>query len=624
MMYVIEGNERRELTPNTKLKFMTVIGGVCEECGKEFRRQYRNKPERLKQLCTNCSRKYRLMEKYGVENSAQLPSTIEKRIETNIEKYGFSHPMKSGRIKEKVKQTNIKKYGNASSLHGKEVEEKTKKTLLERYGTDCMLKLPKVRNKRNVKKAVSSSIKTNLKKYGVKSTLQLDSVKEKIKQTNLKHYGVENPMMNAAVKDRVRATSLNTYGVDWPSKTCSPVRDKIKATNIDRYGHPSPFGSSDIRKRIRDTVRAKYGVDNVFASKAIKIKIEQSNLLKYGRPHTAQVPSIRNKMSRARKIRLYNQLISGNRLKNLVTPMFNIDEYDGINGAYKWRCVKCGIEFEDNLEDGKIPRCPSCFPPLTNTSRYEDEIENWLKRYAKVERNIRIDNSEIDIYLPDCNLGIEFDGLYWHSELGGKKNRNYHLDKTNLMRARGINLIHIFEDEWIEKQDIVKSIILNKIGIIENKIFARTCDTQEVDIEMARNFLEENHLQGYVPSLIKLGLFYKNNIVAIITLGKSRYNKSAEFELLRFATKVNYRIPGAFSKLISHLDYDGSIISYADLRYFNGRSYQSAGFKYINTSTPNYYYTDYKNRYSRIGFQKHKLSARLKIFDHKLSEWQNM
>lgn len=562
------------------------------------------------------------MKKYGVENPAQLPSTIKKRIKTNIERYGVSHPMKSGRIKEKVRQTNIEKYGNPSSLHGKEIEEKTKKTLLERYGTDCMLKMPEIRNKRNVKKAVSNSIKTNLKKYGVRSTLQLPSVKEKIRQTNFKKYGAENPMKNADIKDKVRTTSLNIYGVDWPSKTGSPIREKIKSTNIDKYGCPSPFGSPNVRERIQHTVRDKYGVDNVFASKAIKIKIEQSNLLKYGRAHTAQVSSIRNKMSRTRKIKLYNRLTSGDRLKNLVTPMFNIYEYNGINDVYKWRCVKCGIEFEDNLEDGKIPRCPNCFPKLNNTSKYEDDIENWLKSYnLDIKRNIKIEKREIDIFLPDFQLGIEFDGLYWHGEIVGQNGKNYHLHKTELAKKHNINLIHIFEDEWIDKQDIVKSIILNKLGIGNKIFYARKLQVKTVGTSHAREFMEDNHLQGYKGGTIKLGLFDKE-LLSLIIIGKPRYKSGFDYEIIRFANKKGVSVVGGFSRLISKIP--GSIITYADARYFTGKVYKQANFEFSHLSKPNYYYVNNGKRYSRIQFQKHKLKEKLKSFDPNLTEWQNM
>ena len=121
-----------------------------------------------------------------------------------------------------------------------------------------------------------------------------------------------------------------------------------------------------------------------------------------------------------------------------------------------------------------------------------------------------LNGKELDIYLPELNLAFEFNGLYWHSEL--HKDRRYHLEKTKLCADKGINLIHIWEDDWDNKVEICKSIILNKIGKSE-RIYARKCDIRIVDNKLVREFLDINHIQGFVGSKIKIGLYYNYELV---------------------------------------------------------------------------------------------------------------
>ncbi|MDA3779279.1 MAG: hypothetical protein PF487_03455, partial [Bacteroidales bacterium] len=154
--------------------------------------------------------------------------------------------------------------------------------------------------------------------------------------------------------------------------------------------------------------------------------------------------------------------------------------------------------------------CTKCNPIAENSSIKENEVRNFIENELNFKtKKIRIENKEIDIYLPDYKLGIEFDGLYWHSDLF--KEKNYHLNKTIECEKQDIHLLHVFEDEWIYKKEIVKSIIKSKLGIIENKIFARKCIIKEIsDNNSIRNFLNINHLQSFVGSSVKIGLFYND------------------------------------------------------------------------------------------------------------------
>ena len=136
-------------------------------------------------------------------------------------------------------------------------------------------------------------------------------------------------------------------------------------------------------------------------------------------------------------------------------------------------------------------------------------------------------------------------------------------------------------------------------------------------------------MQGVDNSSVRLGLFYENELISAMTFGKSRYDKKVQYEMYRFCNKLNTNIVGGASKLFSFFvnTYDPqSIISYSDRRYFDGILYVKLGFKFIQNTTPNYFYifNNYTTLKSRISFQKHKLKKILPIFDPLLTEWENM
>lgn len=375
----------------------------------------------------------------------------------------------------------------------------------------------------------------------------------------------------------------------------------------------------------------KYGTTHIWNRQESKEKRKCTNVKKYGVEFPLENFEVQNKIRSKKLENFYNLLIHSDRLKNLVKPLFSLKEYINKNmykkySKYKFQCVKCDNVFEDHLDNGKIPRCLNCYPICV--SKYENEIYDWLcnlniLNIQKRNRGI-IKPLELDIYLPDFKLAIEFNGLWSHSEIGGGKDKNYHLNKTNLCKGKGIELLHIFEDEWIEKQDIVKSIIKNKLDLTTNKIYARDCIIKEVDKEEALLFLMSNHLQDAIICKHFIGLYYKDNIVQLVGIGKPRFNKNYDWELIRMCNKIDTIVIGGFNKLMNYaVDKLGisSIVSYVDKRYFNGKGYKD--WTLLNESKPNYFYTkDYQIREGRIKYQKHKIVE--KEEDKNLTEWTLM
>jgi len=302
-------------------------------------------------------------------------------------------------------------------------------------------------------------------------------------------------------------------------------------------------------------------------------------------------------------------------------PITLLSPYIKNSEKIKVKCNICNHEWSvlsSNLNKGN--GCPNCFNRI---SSYENETYDIFKN-ENIQRNKRFNNYEIDIFFPDYNLGIEFHGLYYHSDKF--KNKNYHKDKYLKFKELNIDLIQIFENEWINKKDIVLSIIKNRLGLNKEKIFARKCEIKNIDTETAKQFCNDNHIQGYASSSVKIGLFYKDELVSLITLRKNRFNKNSIQEIIRFCNKKDLTIIGGFNKLLSYIKnslHINELSSFVDVRYFNGNSYKNYKFEYH--TVPNYFYfKTNKLLQNRMMFQKHKLKNKLPIFNETLSEYENM
>ncbi len=258
--------------------------------------------------------------------------------------------------------------------------------------------------------------------------------------------------------------------------------------------------------------------------------------------------------------------------------------------------------------------CPVCIN--AGRSNQQTDLIDYIQLYNQntiVKTFDIITPYELDIYLPDLKVAFEFNGLYWHST--NNKSKNYHLMKTELCEKKGIHLVHIYEDDWINKQEIVKSRILNLLGKTPNRIYARECEIHQVDFNISKDFLLNNHLQGNCTSKYRYGLFYKNELVSLMTFGNLRKNlgqKSEEgtFELLRFCNKLNTSVVGGANKLFKYFVNQikpKKIISYADRSWTmnNGKSlYDKLGFKLINITKQNYNYINNNIRVNRFKFRK--------------------
>ena len=270
--------------------------------------------------------------------------------------------------------------------------------------------------------------------------------------------------------------------------------------------------------------------------------------------------------------------------------------------------------YHNRLRDN-LPLCTVCYPIGNNSSIKEIELLKYIKSvYSGEIIGSYRDGLEIDIYLPELKIGFEFNGLFWHSEEW--KQKNYHLEKTNYFKDKSIRIIHIWEDDWDYKQEIVKSQIKNWLGLAKTKIYARKCHIRVItDVKC---FLNENHIQGYVNSNLKLGLYYQEELVSIMTFDHFEGRKKMlhnEWNLNRFCTKLDHSIVGGASKLLSYFiqNYKPTrIISYADKDWSQGELYKMLGFDILSESNPDYKYIIENKRRNKQNFKK----SNLKIGDN--------
>lgn len=260
-------------------------------------------------------------------------------------------------------------------------------------------------------------------------------------------------------------------------------------------------------------------------------------------------------------------------------------------------------------------RCPTCSIILNaGSSKGEKELYAFIKESLSEDtwilpndRSI-LSNKELDIVLPDIGLAFEYNGIYFHSEEMGKDS-HYHLNKLKGVEAFGYRLITITDEEWLSKQDIVKSRLRAILGL-NKSIFARKCVLKEITYKECADFCNKNHIQGEAKTSVNLGLFLQDVLVAIMSFSKARFSTEYEYELVRYCCILNNNIIGGASKLLKYFEtkYNPeSIGSYSDRRWNTGNLYLKLGFNFIHNSEPNYRYYKHGKTHSRQQFMKHKL-----------------
>ena len=338
-------------------------------------------------------------------------------------------------------------------------------------------------------------------------------------------------------EEKRKQTCLEKYGD--PYYVNREQRDK---TNLERYGHT---WTNNVEKS-KATSYARYGVSNPMKLQEFKDKVKNNNIEKYGVGYPMQM--------------------------------------DWVKEKFKNNCLeKNGFEWYFGDPDFRSLH-------IKRTSKAEREIQEFCKgllpneEVILQERKLLITeeaNRELDIYIPSRKLGIEFNGVYWHS----LRPENYHKEKTDLCENKGVRLLHVWSTLWEKKEDIYKSIISSILGVYQRKIFARKCICKEIGNQEYEKFLNENNLFGVSQDSYRLGLYYNNELIQVAGWN---CNKDT-IVLTTLCSKISTQIVGGISKLCSHCSFK-EFTCYLPIDTFTTTALKHCGFKEIGVNPPSYFY----------------------------------
>ncbi len=502
--------------------------------------------------------------KYGVKNAGWTKESQEKIKKTHIERYGEewgAHKLES--TKEKRKETCKEIYGHENVFQSSEIKAKSLDTIREKYGVNSYTQTEEYKQK---------SKETNLNLYGAEHYTQTDEYKERVKKTNIAKYGVEHVSQVEGHKEKAKQTNIERYGVDSYTKT-EEYKEKSKRTNLEKYGVVYPTSLPEVKEKVKKTNLEKYGAEYYAQTPEGKEKRKQTCMDKYGVDNWTKTPEYKKRYEDKRYV------------NNILEKQFATRKKNGTLGT-------------SNLEKEVID-----FISL--------ELGKTGGKFLKGWKDTRF---EVD-YLVG-NIGIEVNGAYWHStrtlSTKHQKHKQYHYNKMLNASELGIDLIQIWEDQWKNKQDIVKDILRARLGVLDTKLYARKCEVRNVDNKTYREFCEAAHIQGYRAATVRLGLYFEDRLVQVASFNKCHgYGKrqaQCEWEWIRGCIASNNMVIGGTSKLLKHFirtSSPESILCYADANLFNGDGYLKAGFEFKGFTGADKFYIE-NNTFKRYARNPYK------------------
>lgn len=422
-------------------------------------------------------------------------------------------------------------------------------------------KLRKESQNKDVESVVAKIKQTKLQRYGDENYNNMEQMKEthfkkygkyfnntgKAKETYLKKYGV---LYDPTQPEKAKKTKLERYGdekynnIEQAKQTIQEkhedliayydeVNSKMKQTKLERYGDEN---YNNVEK-FKQTCMERYGVDNVSKCKDVIEKIKQTKQDRYGTASYNNIEQIRETCK---------------------------ERY-----GYDYACMR---------PEARSSGSNNSLPNLYFMSLLEDNNIEFEREYA-------IGNRSYDFKV-GTNL-IEINPSATHNSTWGihdnPKDKSYHKNKTLLAEEHGYRCINIWD--WDNYVYIINLLLPRK------RVYARNCTVKDVPKDEAVNFIHTYHLQGYVTDDIRLGLYYEDELVSIMTFGNPRYNTKVDYELLRYC--ASYDVIGGAEKLFTHFLREYSpkkIISYCDRSKFSGSTYEKLGFNYIRTSVSKHWY----------------------------------
>lgn len=522
------------------------------------------------------------LDKYGVVSTFQLDEVKEKSAKTCLEKYGVDNPMKNEEVQVKCQRAAVEKRARISAL-GEEISRYyiDENHSLADTSAHFSITTDSLKNyfreqgiTKDMKKAAILSKGSFEKRYGVDSYFKTDECKEKLKQLAEKN-GVDAYPKSDECKKKAKESFERKYGCFYVQT--DEFKEKSKNTSLNKYGVEYPIQSDEVRQRIKDTNIQKYGVGN-YNQKSIKNYVvwNSKEKMKTFLSSLDEKPSLKE-----------------------ISEYFNVSE-TALHNKY-------GDSFNQYID----------LKP--KKSRYEDDIKSFLislgiDNVVENDRSV-LDGKEIDLYIPDEKLGIEFNGDYWHSDIfksdhGGRS--TYQQKKSLAAEEKGVFIFNIFEREWndILTRENIKDRLRSLLIKNDRKIPARKCSLCELDASERSEFLNLNHIQGNCGSSISYGLKFQGELVACMSFSHPK-SKKYTWELSRFCTKRGATVQGGASKLFKefvkkNLSVGDTVSSYNDITKTKGYLYKVLGFELVSVNSPNYVWINFKTKDVRTRYQEQK------------------
>ena len=580
------------------------------------------------------------MARYGVKNGGGSAQALQKSKETNLAKRGVEYAMQDPAVKQKTAETFMDRYDATTYLHSTEGEAAVKATCAEKFGAenffgseqgkkavdDWNYKEYGTRRKLQNEEHKAEWMAEQKAKYNGKMFVQTDEFKEKSRETQdteyggwysaspegranyqkimLEQRGVPEYFQSEEFKGKSKATNLEKRGVEYISQS-QEWKDKCEATSLEHWNTKHPSQSPVVQAKMRETSMENWNVPNPMQSSKLKQQVIDTNMAKYNAPHYMQSQQ-------------YKDSIISKYIPKMTEFNCNNPVIDG--QLIRFHCNSCGNDcaeyhqYVHNRMAANITPCPYCMPKQMTVSLEESGLTQFIESLgvsvAHYDANF-LDTYGADIVIEDQKLIIEYDGLYWHSEL--YKDNNYHLRKRILAEQKGYRLVHLFSDEWIYHRSIVEArlrYLLHKW--IGDTVYARDCQITNVKDDDAEKFLDSNHLQGNVHAHWNYGLVHNGELVAIMTFGNNRFGDG--IEMYRYCSRIDVSVVGGASRLFKHFITENKdvekITTFADARWSTSDAfYTKLGFVLDGMSHPGYFIIDGDIRRNRVHYQKHKIAG---------------
>jgi hypothetical protein len=422
--------------------------------------------------------------------------------------------------------------------------------------------------------------------------------------------------------DKFKGTMKERYGVEFSGQS-KELRKKSQDTLEERTGHRFALQVEEHQSTFRKTMTERYGSEYTMSSDVLFDKVKNSMVDRYGVEHARQNDEINQRAKNNLRERygvevpLHNEDIRRSVILGVISEKAHsvLSSKEQLYDLYVDKKIDttkiskdldvCRTTVVKYLHYHNIPIDYS-----RSESYGERELRDFIRsldvEFETNNKTVIEGGKHLDIYVPEHNMAVEYNGVYYHSTKF--KPKNYHQQKTLSCIDKGIRLFHIWEDDWDDpvRKDIIKNKIRMELGKSKSdKVPARKTDVHEVAYSDIRDLLDDNHIQGMVKGTFYNALYHNNEVIAAMVM---QQKKNGTWELARFCS--NCIVQGGFSKLLNHFKKNNNwdeIITFADLSISHGDLYEKTGFVKVHTTRPIMWYVRDSKRFRRERFMKNKL-----------------